>query len=273
MSGDVERDIWVWDVRRTLEYSRRTFGPDIDSWPVWLSDERLVFGSLRGTGLANIYELAAGGKGEPEPLTEGVAGFVPLAAVPDGSAVLLAQPPSPAANDGWNLRLLPLTPRAAGRPPLHDLKGLNTSDHERHGTISPDGRWIAYDSNNVGGRFEVFVRPFPDVHAGRWQISSAGGQKPAWSRTSTELFFLGPDRTMYAASIGGAAKDWTTVTRRALFTGDYVVNGVGNIVRHYDVSRDGRFLMLKEAAASPYVINQIVVVQNWWQEVARVLRE
>ena len=62
---------------------------------------------------------------------------------------------------------------------------------ERNGIVSPDGRWLAYEAND-SGRFEIYVRPFPDVNSGRWQVSTAGGTRPLWARSGQELFYVSP---------------------------------------------------------------------------------
>ena len=68
---------------------------------------------------------------------------------------------------------------------------VQTPFFERNGEVSPDGRWLAYESNE-SGQFEVFVRPFPDVNKGRWQVSTGGGTQPLWARNGQELFYLAP---------------------------------------------------------------------------------
>ena len=91
--------------------------------------------------------------------------------------------------------LLPMNPRGPARRLLPDVKG-QVSDAE----ISPDGRWIAYESDE-SGRFDIYVRPFPAVDTGRWQISSSGGTHPLWSRSGRELFFIAGDGMMTSVPI------------------------------------------------------------------------
>jgi eukaryotic-like serine/threonine-protein kinase len=126
--------------------------------------------------------------------------------------------------------------------------------------ISPDGKWLAYGSNETG-RFEVYVQPFPAGGA-RWQVTSDGGDMPRWSKDGRELFYCNFDRParglMAALVLPGA--DFRTDKPRLLFHGSFD-NG------EYEVARDGRFLMLKgiEQETAP---TQIHLVLNWFEELS-----
>ena len=166
---------------------------------------------------------------------------------------------------GWDLRLLRLNldagATAAPRPtePL-----VQTAASELFGELLPDGHWLAYQSDE-SGRNEIWVRPFPNVDAGHWQVSTGGGITPAWARSGRELFYLDdtyamtvvPVRTSPAFSAGRPTR---------LFDGRYFGSPFW---RTYDVSRDGRrFLMIKDndrGAAPP----SILVVLNWLEELKR----
>jgi serine/threonine-protein kinase len=143
---------------------------------------------------------------------------------------------------------------------------VQTMFTEGLGEISPDGRWLAYQSNE-SGQNQVYVRPFPDVNSGRWQVSPAGGTKPVWARSGRELFYLDdaaglttvPIQTTPAFSAGNPTKLFDTRYHSAAQA------------RSYDVSPDGqRFLVIKDmptgnqtaSAASP----SMVVVLNWSEE-------
>jgi serine/threonine-protein kinase len=134
-----------------------------------------------------------------------------------------------------------------------------------NGEISPDGRWIAYDSNE-SGRYEVYVRPFPAVESGRWQISSEGGLRPLWARSGRELFFLNAASRMMAVPVP-AGPSFTYGKPEALFDFtpyfDAVVTG-----RMFDISPDGkRFLAIKPVASVAAARPSIVVVSHWFDEV------
>jgi serine/threonine-protein kinase len=140
--------------------------------------------------------------------------------------------------------------------------------NEWNGEVSPDGRWLAYQSNE-SGRYEIYVRPFPNVEAGRWQVSTAGGTRPLWSRDGRELFyFVSPGKVMAVSIQRGPT--FAAGNPQVLFEGRYAAPQVGRV---YDVSPDGRrFLMLKEsesgAEAQP---PQLVVVLNWFEELKRLV--
>ena len=141
---------------------------------------------------------------------------------------------------------------------------LDTEFSERNAALSPDGRWLAYASDE-SGQFEIYVRPIPDVDAGKWQGSSDGGRWPLWSPDGRELFYLGPQAMMVVAIQTGPTI--TLGRREPLF--DTVPYYTGNISRRVAISPDGqRFLMLKEGAAP---LPGIVVVQNWFEELKRLV--
>jgi WD40-like Beta Propeller Repeat len=132
--------------------------------------------------------------------------------------------------------------------------------HEVLAQFSPDGRWVAYQTNE-SGRFEVVVQPFPDA-GGKWQVSVAGGVAPRWRADGKELYFLAPDATMMAAPVTAAGASFAAGTPVALFP--LRIRGGGSVATDrppYDVARDGRFLILQpvaDATAAP-----ITLILNW----------
>jgi len=143
---------------------------------------------------------------------------------------------------------------------------LQTSSNELNAEISRDGRWLAYESDQSGAR-EIYVRRFPDVNAGRWQVSSAGGRAPLWSRDGRELYFLAPDGAMMAAQVE-TDQAFVSHTPARLFTHHNYIGGAASIGRSYDVSSDGqRFLM-----SSPHRRRTFPWVLNWPQSWTRPQR-
>ncbi len=136
--------------------------------------------------------------------------------------------------------------------------------------FSPDGRYLAYQSDE-SGRFEVYVRPFPEVDRDRWQISTAGGAHPAWARSGRELFYLDASSTLTAVPIKASGSTFSAGKPAKVFDAKY---STPFPPRQYDVSPDGqRFLMLKDSAggdpdATPA---SMVVVLNWFEELKRLL--
>jgi eukaryotic-like serine/threonine-protein kinase len=257
--NDQEDDIWIWDFKRPIP-TRMTLDPGPDRFPVWTADgRRVIFDSTRG-GAMNLWWQAADGTGNAERLTTSDNAQFPTGITPDG-AVLFNEM---TATMGSELRLLAL----GG---AHDVKPLlQMKSDEFNGNVSPDGHWLAYDSNRSGS-FEVYVRPFPNTDGGEWLVSSGGGSKPLWARNGLELFYVAADGGMLRVPVDASGPTWNAGTPVKLFEGKYVNTGTSG--RTYDVSADGqRFLMIKAPAtdASTAVL-ALIVVQHWDEELKRIV--
>ena len=142
---------------------------------------------------------------------------------------------------------------------------VQTPFQEFYADVSPDGRWMAYQSQESATN-HMFVRPFPNVQAGRWQVSTSGGRHPVWSRSGRELFFLDPDDRVTSVGVDTAAGFRFGTPRTILERNYFEPTGV----RSYDVSPDGRrFLMIKTTAGPEGARAQVVVVLNWSEELKR----
>jgi serine/threonine-protein kinase len=253
---DQENDIWVWDLIRTT-LTRLTFDPGFDGDPVWTPDGlRIAFSSEQG-GALNMFRRAADGTGSVERLSESANPQSPTSFSPDGTRLVFTE----AFND---LAVLTM----AGDRQVTPL--VKTKFPERNGEISPDGKWLAYQSNE-SGLSEIYVRPFPNVDAGRWQVSTGGGTQPLWARDGKELFYRAVDGAVMRAAVDGGTT-FKSDTPMRLFPGPYLAGG-GNGGRTYDMSPDGkRFLMVKEGApderAAPH---SLILVQNWFEELKRLV--
>ena len=268
--GIVGRDIWIWDLaRETL--TRLTFDPQPDTHPVWTPDgQRLVFSSMR-KGPRNLFWQAADGSGTVERLTESPNEQFATAFSPDGKRLLFREETATTGADVMVLAVdggqpSPSVP-VLGRPGAGSTRTarplVQTTFNELNGEISPDGRWVAYDSNE-SGRNEVYVRPVPDVDTGRWQVSTGGGAWPLWARNGKELFYVGPSGAVMGVAIDrGSTFRVGNPTR--LFEGGATAPG-----RAYDVSLDGqRFLVIKEGRRPDD--GTAIVVQNWGEELQRLV--
>ena len=159
----------------------------------------------------------------------------------------------------WDIWVLPLE---GERKPFVFLK---TNFNERRGQFSPDGRWVAYMSNE-SERFEIYVRPFSASAAagaagGQWQVSTSGGMYPRWRPDGKELYYIALDGKLMAVPIAVSGAAFEPGTPVALFQTRIVGGGTNPAVGHqYDVSSDGRFLIntVLEEANSP-----ITLLQNW----------
>ena len=259
-----EEDLWVWDfARETL--TRLTFDPGRDESAEWTPDgETVVFSSDRG-GVRNLYRKAVDGTGVVERLSESANLHFPLTFTPDGTRLVFLEL-SPDFSS-FDLAVLTLD----GEPPVEPLFDTDFVLNNAH--LSPDGRWLAYESN-ASGADEIYVRPFPNVDSGRWQISSGGGFNARWGPDGHELFFRTRDGSVMRVEIDTEPEFRAGNPESIIEPGSYYVNTRD---RSFDISPDGqRFLMFQEGAASgaddPFAgLTRLIVVQNWFEELkARV---
>jgi hypothetical protein len=254
-------DLWSWDLSRKA-LSRLTTDPGIDSNPVWLPDSRrLLFSSARASGPVNVYMMAADGTGPVERITNSATADVPNSVVP-GPARLIFRHDTPSTSQ--DLMLVPL------EPPYRVTPLLVSGFAEKDGELSPNGRWFAYTSNESGST-ELYVRPFPNVDSGKWQISSGGGFQPAWTSDGRELAYESPDGRIMTTAIDDVPAFKPGATRVAVSTPHFV--GASSSARAYDVTPDGkRFLVIESSSESAGdSAAMIVVVLNWAEELKRLL--
>jgi hypothetical protein len=244
-------DIWVYDLQRgTL--TRLTFQGRGNNRPFWTPDgKRIAFTADRGTGTNWFWKLADG-TGPEEQLTKSQHFRNAASISPDGKIGFYTENDPKNGADIWTVQL-----DGERKATLF----LQTPFDENVPNISPDGRWLAYLSNE-SGRDEIYVRAFPGP-SGKWQISTDGGANPVWARSGKELFYQNGDKMMVVDIAGDAAL--RAGTPRMLFQGKYETVGGGR-GRNYDVSPDGqRFIMIK-AGSSNERSPQMIAVMNWFTE-------
>jgi Tol biopolymer transport system component len=245
---DQENDTWIWDVaKNTLR--RLTFDPGQNAYVVWTPDgERLVH--FRSPG--SLYAQRADGRGAPELLVRREHLLAPYGFSPDGKRFVFRED---FPETGHDLMMLSLENNRAVTPLLQ------TGANELNAEISPDGRWLAYESDESVLR-EVYVRPFPDVTTGRWQVSAAGGRMPRWAKSGQELFFIAPNGALMASAVDTTGAFSSGAPIRVFEHVNYI-GGAASLGRTYDVSPDGRrFLMIKPDGLPP----NLTVVLNWSDE-------
>jgi serine/threonine-protein kinase len=262
-------EAWIWDfaLRRLTPLQFGQFGAN-GTFSIWSHDaQSLIFNALTDGG-SDLVRWPVDGTGAGEPFTTGSAGGGrPLDISPDGRLLVFER----SVMRSFDLMLLDLDATSNGPRAASPL--VATPADERNGSIAPDGRWIAYDSNK-SGRSEIYVRPFPNARDAEHPITTDGGRTPVWSPAGGELFFVSGQALMAATvqtkpafSVGNPTRLFDAQSR--------ILDGrlLGNTGRTFDVSRDGqRFLMLKDTAdAADSALPSIVVVQNWFEELlARV---
>jgi len=190
------RDVWVYEWGHDT-LSRLTFDPSLDQGPVWSPDGgRIAFSSMRADqATRNLYWQHADGTGEAERLTKSKIQQIPTSWHPSGKFLAFHE-----YNPQTNADILILSvegDEASGWKPGKPTVFLNGPFAELNAAFSPDGRWLAYSSNE-SGRNEVYARPFPGP-GGKWQVSTAGGLLPTWSRSRRELFYMVDDGTIMVA--------------------------------------------------------------------------
>lgn len=238
------RDIWIFDVARGVR-TRLTFDPADDVTPIWSADgTRILFASNRA-GHYDIYLKPASGVGQEERVLADDGEKYPTAWAPDGQTALYWT----FGNEGAHIRRLRLADGST-TPVLGPLANP--------GRLSPDGRLLAYYSNE-SGRAEVYVVAAFPTPTERWQISSIGGNLPQWRGDGRELFYAGRDNRLMAVSVGGNGGPADFTAPRVLFEARPV--GPRSF---YDVSPDGeRFLINSRSGNS--LSASIAVLQNWTQ--------
>jgi eukaryotic-like serine/threonine-protein kinase len=239
-------DIWTYDIQRDA-MRRLTFNPAIDSMPVWSPDgARILFTSSRNQ-IFGLYVKNADG-GQEEKLLDfdnsGKADRYPYDWSHDGKYILYTR-----ATELWVATLPESKARAF-------LVGPGTL---RNGQFSPDGKWVAYASNE-SGKFEIYVTSFPEAQ-GKWQVSSAGGTQPRWRGDTKELFYIAPDGKMMAVPVSVGA-NFAAGAPAALFQAHAREFFATSEQVSYDVTKDGqRFLInaqVKNADTHP-----MSVILNW----------
>jgi Tol biopolymer transport system component len=256
-------DIWLIDLAGRGGSTRFTFDAEIDGYPRWSPDgSQILFTSAR-LGSPKLYLKASNGAPGSERLLLEKAPAFPEDWSRDGRFLLYMVYDPKTGRDLWavDMNEKPLTPRPF----------VNTSFDERNGQFSPDGHWLAYQTDE-SGRPEVVVVSFPDPTE-RWNVSTSGGAQPRWRSDGKELYFVASDGRLMAAPI--------TIARQAhgsrfevgapvsLFQTLMVGGGDANVNTQYAVSRDGRFLISQreESATTP-----ITLILNWKPPASEITR-
>ena len=257
VSEEAGQDIWIYELQRDT-MSRLTFGGVADG-PIWSPDgQYVVFRDSSG-----MSWIRSDGAGRPQRLTQTKTLQYPESFTADGKR-LAFQEVGPGGYDLWTL---PLENDGAGFRPGKPEPFLQTPFDERHDMFSPDGRWMAYSSNESGS-YQVYVRAFPDK-GGKWQISNGGGVYPIWARNGRELFFRTEDNRIMVVSY--TVKGDSFVADKPHAWSDKPIANIG-MIGNYDLAPDGKriaALMPVETAEAQKAQNQVTFLENFFDEIRR----
>jgi serine/threonine-protein kinase len=257
INTDAGEDIWVKELDQG-PLSRLSFNAAIDRRPRWSSDSRWIYYTSDREGIYNLYRRAADGTGSEELVLDLDRPILEVQGTPDGQ--------------WWALRL----GGESGVTGLRDIVALRAGDtatvpiaaepyDEKAAALSPDGRWIAYESNETGDD-EVYVRPFPNAQDGKWQVSAGGGLNPRWSRNGNEIFYVSADGTMSVAEVSTRA-GFRVGQRSGLFSLDDRALYYGSNYTAWDVTPDGqRFVFVQFANLDGAAASQLIIVENFFQD-------
>jgi serine/threonine protein kinase len=251
-------EVWVYDLARSV-HARESFTALTAVAPVWSPDGlQLAYShSVPEVSGDHMYVLNVGGTGKEEllehPFLEALANY-PSSWSSDGDLLLFDRQDKSGKISVWVL------PIKGGRKPYPFLE---TQFNVQMAKFSPDGRWVAYVSND-SGKDEVYVSPFPGPGA-RVQVSAGGGTQPRWRKDGRELFYLSPESKMMAAEVIAGAQDFRAGTVRSLFA----LNGLGAVPGYlYDVTSDGqKFLVIQDLLHSS--TTPLTLVVNWDAELKK----
>lgn len=263
ISDGKQSDVWIYQLAGDT-LTQLTFDPAAESAPVWTPDgRRIVFASDRARpGVPNLYWAGVDGGGAVGRLTDTDETHNPGSWDPSGRFFVLS---AGRAGTGLDLLILPMEGDAArGWSPGTPTNCLSTSASERDPMFSPDGRWIAYTSNE-SGQDDVYVRSFPGP-GGPWRISTAGGSYPRWSAAANELLFLDGTTVMVApySTAGGSfqagkSERWTPTTVLALGSSPY------------DLHPDGKRIATRAAEDTGGLKrDQLVFITNFFDHLRRI---
>jgi eukaryotic-like serine/threonine-protein kinase len=256
--------VWVLDLARNIS-SRFSFESTGAGNGVWSPDGNQIIYAGSGGQSVDILRKASNGASKEEVLFHSDTVKVPLDWSSDGRWLLYTERGQETGLDLWAL------PDASG-PAVLDRKPipyLVTPFNESQAKFSPDGKWVAYSSNE-SGLVEVYVRPFPASSSGKWLVSNGGGTQARWRPDGKELFYIAPGGTLMAADVHVTGSSFEVGAPKALFRAD-ILGGEGGgpaIAWRYAVSKDGQRFLINTAAEQAASV-PVTVLTNWPAELKK----
>jgi len=252
-------DIWVYEWQRDT-MTRLTFGPAASTYPIWGPDGRYILFQAPG----GMFWTRSDGAGKPQPLTQSKNLQYPWSFTSDGKRLAFHELTPENQDDLWTV---PVESDGAGLRAGKPEPFLQTPFDERHASFSPDGRWLAYSSNESGS-YQVYVRAFPDK-GGKWQVSNSGGLYPLFSRNGHELFFRTEENQILVASY--MVKGASFVADKPRVWSEKKLANIG-LFANYDLAPDGKriaALMPAETPQEQKAQNRVIFLENFFDEVRR----
>jgi serine/threonine-protein kinase len=244
------QDVWLLETTRNV-LTRFTFDPGPEGSQVWSRDGTRIYFSANRTGKFTLYQKASNGLGAEEVLSEGDRNVFPDTETPDGKYLLYEI--DNGAKFKFDIFAMPLF---GDRKPFPVIQ---TEFTETHASVSPDGRWIMYSSDE-SGRSEVYVRSFPSSE-GKWQISTAGGDQAMWNPNGKEIIYLGFDRNLYSVPYTSGST-FEAGEPTVLFTTRLPQTGLTDERNNYLITPDGQRLLLNNLVDET-LYAPLIVVMNW----------
>jgi Tol biopolymer transport system component len=260
LATDAGDDIWVKHLPRG-PLSRVSYDAAAEFRPRWMPDGlSLMFGSNRsGQGTGGLYRRSANGTGADSVVRRAGTGIFEGVWSPDGQWLLF--------------RTGGVVGQTGGRDIVGLRPGIDTAQvpvvatpyDEEAIALSPDGHWLAYESNETG-RTEVFLRPFPNTESGKWQVSNEGGVGPLWSRNGRELFYVSATGGMMAVTVAPGVEPRLGERKLLFKLRDEWYMTATEYYTPFDVASDGRFIMARQVTQASALDVPLVVVDNWFEE-------
>ena len=260
LATDAGDDIWVKQLPRG-PLSRVSYDAASEFRPRWMpGGNSVMFGSNRsGEGTGGYYRRPANGTGADSLIRRASTGIFEGAWSPDGQWFLFRT--GGVAGQTGGRDIVGIRPGTDSAP----VPVVATPYDEEAIALSPDGHWLAYESNETG-RTEVFLRPFPNAESGKWQVSNEGGVGPLWSRNGRELFYVNANGGMMAVTVGPGVEPRLGERKLLFQLRDEWYMTPNEYYTPFDVASDGRFIMARQVTEAASLEAPLIVVDNWFEE-------